>query len=86
VNVLLISVTHEEDAGHAHIAGSRGIAGNVPAHGSQISASSPFRLSYERLYRRFQDGLGDERDRLLSQCAGLMLIKFIQQDDQGRID
>jgi hypothetical protein len=43
-------------------------------------------LSYERLYRRFQDGLGDERDRLLSQCAGLMLIKFIQQDDQGRID
>ncbi len=24
---------------------------------------SPFRLSYERLCRRFQDGLGDERDK-----------------------
>lgn len=38
---------------------------------------SPFRLRYERLCRRFQDGLGDERDRL---------IKFIEEDGQGRID
>lgn len=49
-------------------------------------SGSPFHQSYERLCRRFQDDLGDERDRLLSQCAGLMLIKFIQQDGQGRID
>ncbi|MBW9056166.1 hypothetical protein [Rhizobium mesosinicum] len=42
--------------------------------------NSPFRQSYERLCRRFENDLADERDRLLSQCASLMLIRFIQED------
>lgn len=37
--------------------------------------ASPFRESCQRLCRRFEDNLADERDRLLSQCASLMLIK-----------
>lgn len=83
MNVLLISLTHEEDASHAHIAGLQETCLRMEA---KYLPSSPFRLSYERLYRRFQDDLGDERDRLLSQCAGLMLINFIEEDGQGRID
>jgi hypothetical protein len=47
---------------------------------------SPFRSSHEWLCRRFQDDLGDERDRLVSQCASLMLIKFIQEDAERRSD
>lgn len=46
----------------------------------------PFRSSHERLCRRFQYDLGDERDRLLSECASLMLIKFIQEDAEQRSD
>ncbi|MBB3656884.1 hypothetical protein FHX15_002112 [Rhizobium sp. BK650] len=42
--------------------------------------ASPFRESYERLCRRFEEDLADERDRLLSRCASLMLIRFIQED------
>ncbi|MBB3308299.1 hypothetical protein FHT78_000028 [Rhizobium sp. BK196] len=48
--------------------------------------ASPFRRSYERLCRRFEEDLADERDRLLSQCASLMLIKFIQEDIAGVTD
>ena len=44
---------------------------------------SPFRQSYERLWRRFEDDLADERDRLLNQCASLMLLKFVQEDDES---
>lgn len=48
--------------------------------------ASPFRQSYERLCQRFDDDLADERDRLLSRCASLMLIKFIQADIAGVTD
>ena len=41
---------------------------------------SPLFMDYERLKRRFEDDLIDERDRALSKAAALMMIKFANQD------
>jgi len=36
--------------------------------------------SYRRLADRFAADLSDERDILLSRCAALMAIKFLEED------
>ena len=41
---------------------------------------SPMFIDYERLKRRFDADLIDERDRALSKAAALMMIKFATGD------
>ena len=46
--------------------------------------SPELRITYERLCQRFDEDLSNSRDRMLSKCAVLMLIKFQSETSHGR--